>query len=103
MSFRNHLNETEVMTDAVVSSIATKYGMGGGLAASVFGWLTSNGAAIFIGIVVTIGGFVVNFWFQRRKEKRDIEALAFNQAIVLAEEKRKEELHQLQLAKLREE
>lgn len=87
-------------TDAV-SSIATRWGMGGGTATSIFGWLTSNSAAVLIGILVTIAGFILNYWFQQRREKREIEQLLFQREIALAEDRRKEEIHQAQLAAIR--
>lgn len=92
------------VTDAAVASTATKYGMGGGLATSIFGWLSSNGAAVLIGVVMTIAGFVVNYIYQRKrfrlaKEQREEES-AMNlaeEARRNAEERRKQELHQARL------
>lgn len=80
-----------------VTSIATRWGMGGGTATSIFGWLTSNGAAVLIGILVTIAGFILNYWFQRRRDKREYEHIQFQQELALAEERRKQEIHQAQL------
>lgn len=93
---------TNRISEAAVTSVATKWGMGGGTATSIFGWLTSNGAAVFIGIVVTIAGFLVNYWFQRRREKREIADMDFQHKLALEEERRKEEMHQAQLAAIKE-
>lgn len=83
------------------TTAATKWGMGGGTLTTAFGWLASNGAAVFIGIVVTVLGFVVNYVFQRRRDKREAELAEFQRNIELAEERRRQEMHEAQLAALR--
>lgn len=104
---RNHepMNNIEhVQALAVETSFttaATKWGMGGGTLTTAFGWLASNGAAVFIGIVVTVLGFVVNYVFQRRRDKREAELAEFQRNIELAEERRRQEMHEAQLAALR--
>lgn len=69
MRFREGL--TEVPIEGLVSSVATKGGMGGGTAAALYGWLTSSNAAVLIGILVTVAGFVVNWIYQRKRDKRE--------------------------------
>lgn len=86
--------------EGVITATATRVGMGGGSLYSVYGWLTSNGAAVLIGILVTILGFIVNYIYQRRREKREIEQAKFLRELQVAEERRREELHQAQLAAL---
>ena len=99
-------------TDATFSWIATKIGMAGGTLASVFGWFTSNGAAVFVGILMTVLGFVMNAWFQRRTDARELlyhqrkDAREEAEAALRREheircEQRLEELHQAQLEALR--
>ena len=99
-------------TDAVSSWIATKIGMAGGTLASVFGWFTSNGAAVFVGILITILGFVMNAWFQRRRDARELlyhqrkDAREEAEAVLRREhqiklEQRLEEIHRAQLEALR--
>ncbi|MGO3891103.1 MAG: HP1 family phage holin [Paenalcaligenes sp.] len=98
----------EHITDAAVASAATKYGMGGGLMTSVFGWLSSNGAAVLIGIAVTILGFIVNGYYQRKrfrlvKAEHDLDRelkLAKEQR-EQAREERERELHAAQLAAIK--
>lgn len=58
--------------EATVTSLASK-GMGGGATASIFGWITSNEAIAIVGVVITILGFVVNFIFQVRRDRREQE------------------------------
>ena len=87
----------DLATDTVVTSAATKWGMGGGTIAATFGWLTSNGVAVAIGILVTVLGFVINYIFQRRRDRREVEQKAFDRQLALAEEKRRQELHEAQL------
>lgn len=87
--------------EATVSSVAMKYGMGGGTVAAVLGWLSSSAAAVLIGIVVTVLGFIVNYIFQRRREKREIRHAEFQRQLELSEERRREEWHVAQLEVLR--
>ena len=52
-------------TLAAIGSKATYTGAG----ASIVGWLTSSQAGILFGIVLGVGGFLVN-WYYRAKEDR---------------------------------
>lgn len=47
-----------------------------GLFTTFGGWLLSSEAAVLIGIAMSIGGFVVNVYFKRRQQQREIEAAA---------------------------
>lgn len=87
----------DLAADTVVTSVATKWGMGGGTIAVTFGWLTSNGLAVAIGILVTVLGFVINYIFQRRRDSREVEQRALDRQLALSEEKRRQELHEAQL------
>lgn len=87
----------DLATDTVVVSVATKWGMGGGAIATAFGWFTHNGVAVAIGILVTVLGFIVNYIFQRRRDRREEEQKEFDRTLALAEEKRRQELHEAQL------
>lgn len=100
MSLRQYLTD-DVVRETATASIATKWGMGGGTATSIFGWLTSNGAAVLIGIVVTVAGFILNYWFQRRRDTREIANIQFQHKLALAEEQRKQEIHLAQLEAIR--
>lgn len=99
MSVRDQI--TSVAADAAVASSATKWGMGGGLATSVIGWLSSNGAAVLIGIVMTIAGFVVNYVYQRKRYKLEQVAREEESRMNQAAERRAQELHEAQLAAIR--
>lgn len=83
-------------SDAAIISVASK-STWGGMIASAYGWFSQSDSAIFIGIVVTLLGFIMNYVFQKRKEKRDraIWKQQF-QANARAEE-RMEELHKARL------
>jgi hypothetical protein len=52
-------------TMAALGSKATYTGAG----ASILGWLMSSQAGIFFGILLGVGGFLVN-WYYRAKEDR---------------------------------
>lgn len=111
---RNHQMQTIrtaaheiVNADAMVTSTATWGGMGGGTLTSVVGWLMSDGAVAFIGVAVTVLGFIVNHIFQIRRDRREIERdrlltahEEFTKQLGLAEEARRQEMHKAQLAAL---
>lgn len=84
------------VVDSVVISTSSKFTVGG-LFASIYGWLTQTGSAVFIGIVITILGFLMNYYFQHRKAKRDNIIWQQTYEANLRAEQRKEELHQARL------
>ncbi len=92
MQIRERL--TEVPIESLVSSVATKGGMGGGTVAAMYGWLTSSAAAVLIGILVTVAGFIVNFIYQRRRDNRE-------EREQMVREQREAELHQARLQQIR--
>lgn len=62
----------EKTVESTVSSLASK-GMSGGAATSMLGWMTSNEGIALIGITITLLGFIVNFVFQIRRDRREKE------------------------------
>lgn len=54
-------------TIATVASAATKAGAG----TVLFGWLTLNDFALIVGLVIATAGFLVNFHYRRKADKRD--------------------------------
>lgn len=61
-------------TDASIASVASKatvYGWAG----SMFGFLTDAGIAVAIGTVITVAGFLLNWYFQRRVKKKELELI----------------------------
>lgn len=67
-------NTVKDAQDATIASVATKTTMWG-YAGSVAGFLADNGVAIAVGTIVTIGGFIVNLIFQRRRNQREKDAI----------------------------
>ena len=53
-------------TMAAIGSKATYTGAG----ASVLGWLMSSQAGILIGIIIGVGGFLVNWYYRHKEDKR---------------------------------
>ena len=53
-------------TMAAIGSKATYTGAG----ASVLGWLMSSQAGILIGILIGVGGFLVNWYYRHKEDKR---------------------------------
>lgn len=83
--------------EAAVSSVATKWGMGGGTISSVYGWLASNEAVILVGLFVTVAGFVVNLIYQHKRHRRETDEALFRRNLEEAEEKRRVELHRAKM------
>lgn len=42
----------------------------GGAGASVFGWFVSNEFAVLVGVVIAVGGFLVNWYYRHKEDKR---------------------------------
>jgi hypothetical protein len=57
-------------SDSVIAQTSAKWGMGGGAATSIFGTISNDTLLVIIGVVTTILGFAVNFYYQRRRDKR---------------------------------
>ena len=91
---------TDTTIDTVMVSVGTK-SMGGGTMASIIGYMSSNGFAVLVGVLVTILGFICSVYFQRRQYIKNTEKWELEKAQMLADEKRKEELHSLTVRKLR--
>lgn len=95
------------MDETMGTSISNRWGMGGGFLTLMYGWLTDASTAIFVGVLVTIVGFIMSFFFQRRKHNREkLESelrkklLLKEEARQVREEVRQEELHRAQLLQL---
>lgn len=78
--------------DTAIISVSSK-GMLGGNVTAILGFLSSSGFAVFVGTVVTIAGFISAHVFQRRRDAREARYAE-------ADEKRKQELHLLQIREL---
>lgn len=90
---------TDTTVDAIMVSAGTK-SMGGGTVASIIGYMSSNGFAVLVGVLVTILGFICSVYFQRRQYIKNTEKWEIEKKQMLADEKRKEELHALAVRKL---
>lgn len=66
----------------------------GGNVSVLWGALSNSGTAVFVGLVVTILGFAMNYYFKQDERKRAVQQQDF-------ENKLKLELHEAQLAKLK--
>ena len=96
----NTLDTVGKSVDSTMISLGTK-SMGGGTISLVLGYLSSSGFAVLLGIILTILGFASNQYFQRRQNLRSREKWELERAQLEAEEKRRNELHELRMAQLR--
>lgn len=55
--------------DATMSAIGSKATYTGA-GASVLGWLMSSQAGILVGIIIGVGGFLVNWYYRHKEDKR---------------------------------
>ncbi|MFW1903664.1 holin [Acinetobacter baumannii] len=58
------------MVEVVASTAATKSMYAGG-GVTLFGWYFQVSAATAIGLIITVLGFLVNFYFQFRRDRRE--------------------------------
>jgi len=64
-----HTVDTVASSVASVASKATYVGAG----TSFIGWLATSEAGVVVGILLGVIGFVVNFYFKRREDRRQQE------------------------------
>lgn len=64
------LHDLRDFSDALVANSSVKWGMGGGAATSIFGSLSNNDVLVIIGIITTALGFLVNLFYQYKRNKR---------------------------------
>lgn len=67
------MSELSEYTDATLAAASAKWGMGGGTATSIFGCLSDNEMLVIAGVVTTIFGFVLNAYFQYKRDQRATE------------------------------
>ncbi len=61
--------EQQTAYEAALAAVGSKATYGGA-GASVFGWFTSNEFALLVGVVVAVGGFVINWYYKHKEDKR---------------------------------
>lgn len=88
------------MDDSLGINISNRWGMGGGFMTVLYGWLTDAGTAVFIGVVVTLAGFAMSYYFQRKRQVRERQEAELRKELLLKEERRKEELHKAKLQQI---
>lgn len=88
------------------SSVAQKVSASmtyGGAAFSVFQWFASNAnwVAAFVGIVVTIAGFIWNRIDAKKKESEEKKKRELEEFLMMKEETRRQEEHEARMIALR--
>lgn len=68
-NFEN-FNELQDFSDALTAQSSVKWGMGGGVVTSVLGSFTSNDLLVLTGAAVTGLGFLINLFYQYKRNKR---------------------------------
>jgi hypothetical protein len=66
------MQANEELTDVAISAAASKVTYAGSASVGI-GWLMTNEAAVFFGILIGIGGLLVNWWYKRKADKREEE------------------------------
>ena len=66
----SEIGDLRDFSDALVANSSVKWGMGGGAATSIVGSLSNNEVLTIIGITTTGLGFLVNLFYQHKRNKR---------------------------------
>lgn len=75
---------------------------GAGAVAGVAGWATSTNWIGLLGVLVAVASALVSWYYQRKRFRLEAESKRAQQEHRLAESRRREEMHQAQLAAIRE-
>lgn len=85
-------NLTTQSIEATAITLSSK-SMGGGVFTATVGYLSSSGAAVLIGVLVTLMGFALSTYFNRRRDRREEREWKFKKSLLMAEELRNQEQH----------
>jgi cbb3-type cytochrome oxidase subunit 3 len=61
--------EQHVAVDSTIAATAGKATYAGA-GTSIFGWLTSNEFAVLAGTMIAIAGFIINWYYKYKEDKR---------------------------------
>ena len=79
------------LTDASIANNSVKWGMGGGSVTSIFGFLSNSDLLMIIGVLTTALGFVVNLYYQYRRDARAKAEHELQMALLKSQIKKNEE------------
>ncbi|WP_151980594.1 holin [Acinetobacter guerrae] len=72
------MSEQGLDTSATALVASKAVGYGGSLSGVVSAWVGSIDLVVWVSVIIAIGGFLMNWYFARKKDKRDeIEHKAF--------------------------
>ena len=77
--------------DANLAHASVKWGMGGGSITSIFGYLSSSDVLMIMGVITTALGFLVNLYFQYRRDVRSKEEHELTTELLKAQIKHEQE------------
>lgn len=69
MKARSMTPEQQTTFDATMAAAGSKATYTGA-GASVFGWFVSNEFAVLVGVLIAVGGFLVNWYYRAKEDKR---------------------------------
>lgn len=92
----NELHDLRDFSDALVANSSVKWGMGGGAVTSIFGSFSNNDLLVIIGCITTGLGFLVNLFYQYKRNKRAEEAHVLQKKILEEQLKNEQESHRNQ-------
>lgn len=96
-----YIEKVKNMDDTVGTNISNKVGLGGGFFTLMYGWLSDTNTAVFLGVVVTIVGFLMSLYFQRKKDIREKNESKTRHRLLLEEAQRNKELHEERMNRIR--
>ena len=65
------MSEQALDTSATALVASKAVGYGGSVSGVVSAWIGSIDLVVWVSVIVAIGGFLMNFYFARKKDKRD--------------------------------
>ena len=66
-----YMSEQALDTSATALVASKAVGYGGSVSGVLSAWFGSVDIVVWVSIIVAIGGFLMNFYFARKKDKRD--------------------------------
>ncbi len=88
----SEIGDLRDFSDALVANSSVKWGMGGGAATSIVGSLSNNEVLTIIGVATTGIGFLVNLFYQHKRNKRAEEVHQLQKQLLEAQIQHEQEI-----------
>lgn len=96
----HYSRKVKTVDETMGTSISNKIGLGGGFFTLMYGWLSDTSTAVFLGVLVTVIGFIMSLYFQRKKDRRERNEYEMKKQLLQEQAQREKELHDLRVKQL---